>query len=63
MPFAEGRVPGSLADDRVLHDGIAEVVDDRRDGEDPAESLVKTLVVHDVHLAYPKLGDATQRNR
>ena len=38
------RVLRPLADDRVLHDGVAEVIDHRRDGEDAAEPLVQALV-------------------
>jgi hypothetical protein len=31
-------VLGFLADDRVLHDGVAEVINDRRDGENAAQA-------------------------
>jgi hypothetical protein len=34
VPFQQLRVLGLLADDWVLHNGVAEVVDHRRDGED-----------------------------
>jgi hypothetical protein len=44
VPFPQLRVLGFLADDGVLHDGVAEVIDDRRDGEDAAQSLVQTFV-------------------
>jgi hypothetical protein len=33
VPFAECRILGSLTNDGVLHDRIAEVVNDCRDGE------------------------------
>ena len=46
VPFAEGRVVGALTDDRVLHDRITEVVDDRRDGEYATESVVQGLLAH-----------------
>ena len=44
VPFPQPWVLGLLADDRVLHDGIAEVIDHRRDGEDAAEPLVQTFL-------------------
>ena len=37
VPFRQPRVLGLLPDDGVLHDGIAEVIDHRRDGEDTAQ--------------------------
>ena len=36
VPFPQLRVLGLLADDGVLHDGVAEVINHRRDGEDTA---------------------------
>ncbi len=46
VPLPKGRVGGSLAGDRVLDDGVAEVVDDRGDGEDTSQPLVQTPVAH-----------------
>jgi hypothetical protein len=40
VPFLQLRVLGLLADDGVLHDGVAEVIHHRRDGEDAAQPLV-----------------------
>jgi hypothetical protein len=40
VPFPQLRVLGFLADDRILHDGVAEVIYHRRYGEDAAQSLV-----------------------
>jgi hypothetical protein len=42
VPLPEGRVLRSLADDRVLHDSVAEVVDHCCDGECATEPVVKT---------------------
>jgi hypothetical protein len=42
VPFPEGRVLRSLADDRVLHDSVAEAVDHCCDGECATEPVVKT---------------------
>jgi hypothetical protein len=36
VPFPQLRVFGLLADDGVLHDGVAEVIHHRGDGEDAA---------------------------
>ena len=44
VPFAERRVLRSLADDRIVHDRFAEVVDDRRDGECATEPIVQTFL-------------------
>ena len=44
MPFPQLRVLGLLADDGVLHDGVAEVIHHRRDGEDAPEPLVQTFL-------------------
>jgi hypothetical protein len=41
VPFAESRICRLLTNDRVFHDGIAEVVDDRRDRKCATESLVQ----------------------
>ena len=46
VPVAEGRVVRLLTDDRVLHDGVAEVVDDGGDGEDATEPFVEALFGH-----------------
>ena len=35
VPFPQPRVLGFLADDRVLHNGVAEVIHHCRDGETP----------------------------
>ena len=42
VPFSEGRVCRPLTNDRVLDDRIAEVVDDRRDGEYATEPFVES---------------------
>jgi hypothetical protein len=44
VPFPQLRVLGFLADDGVLHDGIAEVIHHRRNGEDAAQPLVETFL-------------------
>ena len=44
VPLPQLRVLGLLANDGVLHDGIAEVIDYRRDGEDAAQPLVQTFL-------------------
>src|SRR5215203_2786297 len=44
MPFPQLRVLGLLADDRVLHDGVTEVIHHRRDGEDAAQTLVQSFL-------------------
>ena len=36
VPFLQLRVLGLLPDDRIHHDGVAEVIHHRRDGESPA---------------------------
>ena len=46
VPLTKGRVLRLLADDRVLHDGVAEVVDDGGDGECATESFVEALLGH-----------------
>ena len=46
VPLAESRVFRLLADDRVLDDRIAEMVDHRCDREDAAEPLVQTCIRH-----------------
>src|SRR5437870_3350494 len=43
VPFAQLWVLRCLADDRVLNDRIAEVIDDRRYRKDAAEAFVKGL--------------------
>ena len=44
VPFPQLRVLGLLADDGVLHDGVAEVIHHRCDGEDAAQPLVQTFL-------------------
>ena len=44
VPFRQPRVLGLLPDDGILHDGIAEVIDHRRDGEDASQPLVQTFL-------------------
>jgi hypothetical protein len=44
VPFSQLRVLGLLADDRVFHYGVAEVIHHRRDGEDAAQPLVQTFL-------------------
>ena len=44
VPFPQLRVLGLLADDGVLHDGVAEVIHHRRDGEDAAQPLVQAFL-------------------
>jgi hypothetical protein len=46
VPCSQLRVLGLLADDGVLHDGVAEVIHHRRDGEDAAQPLVQTFLRH-----------------
>jgi hypothetical protein len=43
VPFPQLRVLGLLTDNRVFHDGVAEVIHYRRDGEDAAQPLVQTF--------------------
>jgi hypothetical protein len=43
VPFPQLTVFGVLADDRVLDDGVAEVINDRRDGENAAQSLIQSF--------------------
>ena len=44
VPFPQLRVLRLLADDGVLHDGVAEVIHHRCDGEDAAQPLVQTVL-------------------
>jgi hypothetical protein len=44
VPFPQLRVLGLLADDGVLHDGVAEVIHYRRDGEDAPQPLIQTFL-------------------
>jgi len=44
VPFPQLRVLGLLADDRVLHDGVAEVIYHRRDGEYAPKPLIQTCL-------------------
>jgi hypothetical protein len=44
VPFLQLRVLGILADDGVLHYGVAEVVHHRRDGEDTTQPFVPTFL-------------------
>ena len=46
VPFPQLRVFGLLADDGVLHDGVAKVIHHRRDGEDAAQTLVQIFLRH-----------------
>src|SRR5215217_263106 len=46
MPLPEGGVLRSFPYDRVLHNRVAKVLNNRRDGEDAAKSLVQTLLSH-----------------
>ena len=60
VPLTKGRVGGPLPGDRVLDDRVAEVVDDRGDGEDAAQPLVQTLVASwSVLLARAEPGPRT----
>ena len=43
VPFPQLRVLRLLADDRILDDGIAEVIHHRRDSEDAAQPVVQTF--------------------
>lgn len=43
VPFSQLRILGLLTDDGVLHDGVAEVIHDRRDGENAAQPLIQTF--------------------
>lgn len=45
-PFPQLRVLGILADHEIFHDGVAEVIDHRRDGEDAAQPLVQSFLWH-----------------
>jgi hypothetical protein len=44
VPFPQLRVLGLRADDGVFHDGVAEVIHHRRDGEDAAQPLAQTFL-------------------
>lgn len=44
MPFPQPRVLGLLADDRVLYDGVAEVIHHRRDGKDAPQPFVQIFI-------------------
>ena len=44
VPFPQLWVLGLLADDWVFHDGVAEVIHHRRDGEDAAQPLVQIFL-------------------
>jgi hypothetical protein len=44
VPFAQVPVFGFLAHDGVPHDGVAEMIDHRRDGKNTAKPLVKTFL-------------------
>jgi hypothetical protein len=44
VPFPQLWVLGLLADDGVLHDGVAEMIHYRRDGEYPAQPLIQTFL-------------------
>ena len=46
VPLAELRVVGTLPGDLVPDDRVAEMVDDRGNGEDATESLVQALLAH-----------------
>ena len=44
VPFPQLRVLGLLANDGVLHDGVAEVIHHRRDGEYAPQPLIQTFL-------------------
>ena len=44
MPIPQLRVLGLLTDDWVFHDGVAEVIHYRCDGENAAQPLVQTFL-------------------
>src|SRR5688572_6240148 len=46
VPFPESRIPRALTHDRVLHQGIAEMIDDGGNGECATEPFVQTCVGH-----------------
>ena len=46
VPLAQLRVRRLLADDRVLHDSVAEMIHHRSDGEDAAQPLVQAVLRH-----------------
>ena len=50
VPLPELRVGRLLTDDRVVHDRVAEMVDDRGDGERATESIVETCLSHGGYL-------------
>ena len=50
MPFPQLRVFGLLADDGILHDGVAEVIHDRRDREDAAHETILRLGLADLRV-------------
>jgi len=59
VPLPQMGVLGLLADDGVLHDGVAEVIHHRRDGEDAAQPLVQTFLTWPARTLYrppPKLS-------
>jgi hypothetical protein len=44
VPCPQLRVLGLLADDRILHDGVAEMIHHRRDGEYAPQPLIQTFL-------------------
>ena len=49
-------IHGCLAGNRVVEDRVAEAIDDGRDGEDTAQSLVQALVSHHQYLLVRTCG-------
>src|SRR6186997_2256465 len=46
VPLAQGRILRGLADERVLHDRITEVVHNSGDREDATEAVIQALLAH-----------------
>src|SRR5947209_15785658 len=44
VPFPQLGILGALADDRILHDGVAEVIHHRGDSEDASQPFVETFL-------------------
>src|SRR5450631_4669028 len=44
VPFPEGWVLRSLSHDRILHQRVAKMINDRGDGEDAAKPFIQTLL-------------------
>ena len=61
VPFLQLRVLGLLAHDRILHDRVAEVVHDRRDGEDAPQPFVqKDLTLSIYCLKMSPIADVSE---